>query len=203
MSASWTPGTEKSYSSARRLWCSWRHERGLTPFPTSITPIVEFITHHFQEGKQYSTLNFYRSALSATIPPIEGKPVGQTRRALQGSFNQRPPRPRYSTTWDVTLVVTFLQEHVGSNQTLSLKQLSLKVTTLLALANATRASDLVALDTRFIQRNPEGMLFRIPGLTKTRRSGPPRTMSVAKFEDEMICPVATLEHYLEQDQWIK
>ena len=42
------------------------------------------------EGKQYSTLNSLWSALSATIPPIEGQPVGQhplVCRALQGSFN--------------------------------------------------------------------------------------------------------------------
>lgn len=34
-----------------------------------------------------------------------------------------------------------------------------------------------------MQRNAEGVLFKIPGLTKTRRSGPPKTMTVARFED--------------------
>ena len=76
-------------------------------FPTSV---VEFIAQKFLEGKQYSTLNLYRSALSATIPPKEGHPVGQhplVSRALQGSFNQRPPMPKYTSTWDVNTVVLY------------------------------------------------------------------------------------------------
>ena len=63
---------------------------GVRNIPSSVTPVVEFITQKFMEGKQYSTLNSLWSALSATIPPIEGQPVGQhplVCRALQGSFN--------------------------------------------------------------------------------------------------------------------
>ena len=93
-------------------------------FPTSV---VEFIAQKFLEGKQYSTLNLYRSALLATIPPKEGHPVGQhplVCRALQGSFNQRPPMPKYTSTWDVNTVVLYLKEKMGDTPTLNLKALS-------------------------------------------------------------------------------
>ena len=106
-SSSWRPGTEKSYTCALRQWCSWCDQRKISVFPNTVTPIIEFITQKFQEGKQYSTLNLIRSALSATIPPIEGQPVGQyplVCRALQGS---RPPMPKYTSTWDVHTVVQF------------------------------------------------------------------------------------------------
>ena len=160
----------------------------------------------YQEGKQYSTLNGYRSALSATIPPIEGYPVGQhpiVCRALQGSFNKRPPMPRYGTTWDVNKVVQHIKGNMGSNKDLSLKSPSLKLVTRLAISNAPRASDLAALDIRFRQLSQEGATFRIPRLTKTRRSGPPRTFEVARFGEESLCPVRTLEQYLMRTQSLR
>ena len=67
----------------------WCLERKLDPFPTSITTVVEFLTYQFQQGFQYSTINTYRSALSATITPIEGEQVGQhplVCKLLQGMF---------------------------------------------------------------------------------------------------------------------
>jgi len=102
--SSWRHGTEKSYSSAWSKWIRWCSERGSDPFPRSVTPVIEFLTAQFKEGKQYSTLNSYRSALSATLPPVERHPVGQhplVCRLLQGMFNQRPPAPRYNTVWCV------------------------------------------------------------------------------------------------------
>ena len=38
----------------------------------AIGPIIEFLTMKFKEGIQYSTMTSYRSALPATLPPIEG-----------------------------------------------------------------------------------------------------------------------------------
>ena len=81
----------------------------------------------------------------------------------------------------------------------SLQVLSKKLVTLLALANASRASDIHALDLQFHKFSGEGVLFHIPSLTKTRRSGPPKTTFIAKFEeDPSICPVRTLQIYIEK-----
>ena len=44
----------------------------INPMALSIADVVQFLTEEFQQGKQYSTLNSYRSVLSATIPPIKG-----------------------------------------------------------------------------------------------------------------------------------
>ena len=115
---------------------------------------MEFTVEKFQEGKQHSTLNGYRFALSATIPPIEGYPVGQhplVSRALQGSFNKRPPMPKYTSTWDVSTVVQYVKEEMDNTLGMNIKDLSMKLVVLLALSNAPRASDLAALDTRFMQ----------------------------------------------------
>ena len=112
MCSSWRVSTEKSYSSAWRKWLGWCHEWKLDPFPNFVKSVVDFLSYHFQQGRQYSTINTYRSALSATIPPIDGQPVGQhplVCKLLQGMFNKRPPMPQYQTTWDVGLVIQCLR----------------------------------------------------------------------------------------------
>ena len=87
---------------------------------------------------------------------------------------------------------------MGNTLRMNIKDLSMKLVILLPLSNAPRASDLAALDTRFMQVSEEVVTFRIPGLTKTRRSGPPRSFKVPKLNDESVCLVHTLEHYLRQ-----
>lgn len=165
-----------------------------------MTPVIEFLTTQFKERKQYSTMNSYRSALSATLPPIERHQVGQhplVCRLLQGMFNQRPPAPRYRTVWSVDTVIKYIQSHLSLTD-LSLKNLSIKLVMLLALSNASTASDLASLDIRFQQFSPEGVRFFIPGITKTRRSGPPKEAFFASFRDKSLCPVNTLIVYEEK-----
>ena len=61
---------------------------------------------------------------------------------------------------------------------------------LMALSNADRCSELASLDLRFRSHLREGVKFVIPGLTKTRRSGPPKEVFYPSYpEDEKLCPV--------------
>lgn len=143
-------------------------------------------------------MNSYRSALSATLPPMDGYSVGNhptVCKLLQGMFNQRPPAPRYDSVLSVTTVLHLVSEQL-SKENLTLKQLSKKLAVLLALTNASRSSDIYALDLDYRQFTPEGILFRIPSLTKTRRSGPPKEAFFTSFEEDPgLCPVATLRTY--------
>lgn len=113
---------------------------------------------------------------------------------MQGVFNSRPPCPKYSVTWEVDVVISYLRS-LGPSEDLSLKMLSLKLVVLMALASAGRSSDLHALDLRFRRYTPEGVIFVLPTLTKTRRSGPPKESFFCTFEEELLCPVHTLRVY--------
>ena len=93
------------------------------PFSADVSSILGFLADQFEEGKQYRSLNCYRSALSSTHLPVEGFPVGQhplVVRLLKGAYNQRPPQPKYCLTWDVSQMVLYLS-NLGSNDSLSLK----------------------------------------------------------------------------------
>ena len=119
----------------------------INPISTSVMNIMQFLVDQVDTGLQYRTINTLRSAISTTHPDIEGSPVGSqshplVSRLLRGMFNSRPPVPRYSCSWDVRTVVEYLTNHKSSTP-LTLK-LAKKATTLLALINADRCSDLAA-----------------------------------------------------------
>ena len=90
----------------------------------------------FQQNYQYRTINNHRSAISAYHPKSDNFPVGQhplVCKLLAGIFNERPPQPRYQQTWDVKLVLDYFENLNDDNSLLSDKDLTEKLTMLLAL----------------------------------------------------------------------
>jgi len=97
--------------------------------------VANFLAQLYAEGYKYSSINSYRSAISSVHEKVDGHNVGQyplVSRLLKGIFHDRPPLPRYTNTWNVQTVLNYL-ENLGENQSLSLKELSWKLTMLLAL----------------------------------------------------------------------
>ena len=83
---------------------------------------------------------------------VHGIPVGQhvlVKRVMAGIFNDRPPMPRYGDTWDVNVVLRYI-DSLGSNAGLSDKLLTHKLTMLLPLTTAGRASEIQGLDLGFM-----------------------------------------------------
>ena len=101
---------------------------------------------------------------------IDGVRIGQhplVTRLLKGVFNSRPPAAQYTTTWDVSSVLTFI-DNSPKNRKLSFQDLTHKVAMLMALSNAYRCSDLAALDLKHRSYLTNGVRFIIPDLTKAR-----------------------------------
>jgi hypothetical protein len=136
--------------------------------------------------------------LSAVLPEIDSSRVGAhplVSQLLGGIFHLRPPEPKYSHTWSVSQVLAYIKS-LGSNEGLSLKLLSLLVT-LLARTAPDRSSDLAKKDLRFRVYHPEGVSFKLPGLSKTSKPGDsPKSSFHASFgEDKDLCPVNCLKCY--------
>lgn len=142
--------------------------------------------------------------MSSTHEKIEGNPIGQhlmVKQLFRGVYNSRPPKPRYSNTWDVNIVLDYIAQ-LGENIELSLKQLSLKLLMLMSLVSANRVSELQALDLRFHCYKPSGVLFKLASLTKRRQTGAaPKECFFASFtEDDKLCVVKCLRQYEEVTQ---
>ena len=102
--ASWREGTGKHYNSIWRLWNSWCEPRKINPSCPPLKEVLSCLDTQFNEERAYHTVSGYRSALSSTLPPVDGVAVGAhplVARLMKGAYNLRPPKPRYTSTWDV------------------------------------------------------------------------------------------------------
>ena len=149
ISAGWSEGTNNAYQSAWHKWQCWCLGRTIDPFSASVTDFVNFLSSLFMEGLQYRSINTAGSAVSVTHTQVDGVPIGKhplVTRLMKGVYNSRPPAPRYSSSWDVGQVTTYLKS-MGPSP--SLKHLTLKLAMLMALVEASRTSELAALDLKF------------------------------------------------------
>ena len=129
-----------------------------------MTDVVEFLTELFQSGIGYSCLNTARSALSSVIVFADNTPAGShplVARFMKGVFERRPSLPKYTSTWDVNVVLTYLRTFKDA-QSLSLKELSWKVTTLLMLLSGQRIQTIHMLDIRYMTLSESSCSFSIP-----------------------------------------
>ena len=176
----------------------------MDPFSPTVAEVANFLADQFKEGKSYRTINVYRSMLSSSLAPVDNYQVGQHPvivKVMTGARVSRPPEPRYSSTWDVNVVTSYLKSLPGE---LNLIALSKKLVMLLALCSANRIGELAALDLEFECREPDGIRFVLPVLTKTQRSGPSKEVFFPSFpSDPLLCPVSCIELYKEKTQDIR
>ena len=166
--SSWRKKTASQYESPWKAWNSWCSEREINPFSTTLENILEFLADLFHKGFKFRTLGVYRPAISSNHETFDGFVIGKhpmMAKFMKRVFSLRPPEPKYFIMWDVRQVLNFLKTWAPA-ESLSLKQLTLKLVMLAALITAARSSSVNKMDLCFRYFKPNGVLFKIPGLTK-------------------------------------
>ncbi len=158
---------------------------------------MNFLGDLHARGLQFATINVYRSAISAAHKGFEGTPSGQHPRVvslMKGVFNDRPPKPRYSSTWDVGIVLQKLKKW-GDNTQLTMKQLSYKLAILIAITTACRGSELKAMNPEFMMDRGSMVEFPLAALTKGKRPTKPHlSITLTEFEEDPILDVVACLH---------
>ena len=135
--------------------------------------VCRYLLYLFNLGIKSGVLNGVRSGLSfftqhSKLDLGSNKTVA---RLFKFFYKERPITPRYIVTWDVGKVLHFLaQWHPVAS--ISLRQLTLKSVSLLALTSSDRAQTLHLLDIEKVHISPQGLEFEVPALLKTRRGAP-------------------------------
>ena len=140
--SSWRKKTASQYESAWKAWNNWCSEWKINPFSTTLENILEFLADLFHKGFKFCTLGVYRSAISSNYETADGFVIGKhpmMAKFMKEVFSLRPPEPKYFATWDVRQVLNFLKTWAPA-ESLSLKQLTLKLVMLAALITAVRSS---------------------------------------------------------------
>lgn len=92
------------------------------------------------------------------------------KRFLKGCFRLRPRSSKYNSTWDVNIVLKYL-EKLGNNKEMTLKNLTFKTTMLLALSTAQRSQTISQIRTKNIVFESNKLTIRITDIIKNSRPG--------------------------------
>ncbi|KAL4707035.1 hypothetical protein ACJJTC_014314 [Scirpophaga incertulas] len=153
MMASLSENSIRQYDSCLKKWFHYCKSNNLDMYETSVPNLILFLTELFNNGAQFGTLNSCRSALSL----ISGKQIGdddRVKRFFRGVFRLRPSLPKYSITWDTSIVLNFLSNWYP-NFEINFENLTKKLITLLALITAHRMQTLSKVNISNIEQHPD------------------------------------------------
>lgn len=196
--ASFSTNTLNQYNSAIKSWWQYCNNKSIDFCSSNTTQLIEYLTDKFNSGASYSTLNSYRSALSILL----GHDITVNdciKRFFKGVYRLKPPAPKYNTTWDPNLVLNYLASYFP-NHSISLKDLSFKTTTLLALASAQRIQTLSLILINNISFSTDKIQIKIDELIKTSRPGSYQPLIVLPYIKERpeVCPALALKSYVDR-----
>ena len=118
---------------------------------------------------------------------------------MRGVFNTRPALPRNHCTWDVSIVLRFLERL--SNKSSSLLWLSRKLSTLISLLTGHRGQSIHLLDLQDIECSDSSLVIRFGTTLKQTRPGQhAQEVVVPAFKTPGLCVVATYRSYLSKTQ---
>ena len=206
--ASWTPGTQTQYRTYIERWDQFCLSGQIDPVSPPISKVLDFLMHLYKvQGLRYSAINTARCALSTVVYPINAVTVGSHRlvkRFMKAVWSKRPTLARYSHTWDTSVVITYLKS-MPALPYLTLRQLSGKLVTLLALISGHRAQSLHRLNIRkdLVEISDDGnfnetYVFKFIQPLKHNRVG--RTVEPLVFSnfvsDPTLCAKSLLDEYI-------
>ena len=126
-------------------------QREINPFDPSVRSVLDFLTELHEKGLAYTALNTTRIAISVFTIPKDTSSIGShpiDTRFMKGVHKSTPPTPRYKTTWDVQVVLTYLSSFPEVSE-LRVKPLTFKTIMLVAKVTAQRGQSLYMLDIEF------------------------------------------------------
>ena len=190
---SWRGKTQAQYSTYLNKWADFCNKRNENPLCAPVAVCLDYLVSLYEDGLSYSTINTARSAISTLHMDCGNSAL--VNRFMKGIFNVRPSLPRYTCTYDVKIVLDFLASlHL---QTLSLRDLSMKLVLLLLLLSGQRLQTVQAFNVNDIQLNDDSCTFYIRKLLKTSKPGSHKSVVVfQRYDNTDLCVLQHLKQYL-------
>ena len=170
--------TLKVYEGKWKVFCQWCLEKKVDPIKASIPKLADFFIFLFREKKMAPiTIKGYRSMISDTYKHYGRDSIGLDKALsdLMSNFDLEKPKHRSLVpSWNLTIVLNWLQrKEFEPLEAASLSCLTKKTCFLLALATASRVSEIHALsvDQACLQFRDDGSvsLTTAPGFVAKNR----------------------------------
>ena len=212
--SSWRTSTKKQYSTYVRKWILYCKQRKINNIHADLSDGLDFLTELFDvHNLGYSAMNTARSALSSFI--ILNYTTGSGTsvsfgthplviRFMKAIYNLRPPCTKYQDTWDVDIVLNYLRK-LPPVKELNLKQLTLKLTMLLAILSASRCQTLHYLSIKNMKQRASKFVFHFDDLLKQSRPGyVVKPLEFVSYPvNRKLCIVTVLKEYLKRTKRIR
>ena len=199
---SWSDGTQQQYKPFMKQWLDFCSERQTNPYDPPVTAALDFLVSLHDKGLSYTTLHTARCVVSAinlsnNNMTIDSHPI--VSRFMKGVYKGSPPTPRYQSTWDVELVLTYLSS-LSLADKLDLKSLTLKLVMLIALVSAQRGQSINILDIQCMREASTQFEFLLSEHIKQSRPGykVPSVVLKAYPDDPSLCVFTHLKEYLKR-----
>lgn len=157
---------------------------------------VEFLSDLFHDT------NVQYSALSTVIPEKDGLTFGKqpiVKRLMKGIFKERPSLPKYTIVYDVDIVLNYMIS-LPKPEDVGLKELSIRIATLLCILSGQRSQTISRLTITFIRPSDTKIIFPIASLLKNSRPGfHQEPLEFSRHESNPnICPVFNIDSYIDR-----
>ena len=169
---SWRQSTSEQYSTYITKWQEYCTEKQINPISASPTDIINFLAEQCERGIGYSAVNTAKCAIASVTSLATDKSIGQhplVKRFMKGIFEKRPSLPRYTSTWDMDILLNHVKDFNLSEMTL--KHLTIKLATLLAICTGQRLQTLQSLTVSNIHFQQDSFTCVIKSVLKTTRPG--------------------------------
>ena len=168
---------------------------------------VNFLAMLFRAGLSYSAICVARSALSSYFECTDCQQFGDHKRVRQfikGVFEKRPAFPKYSSTWDVNLVLEYIESYYP-HEKLALRELSYKLVMLLALLSGQRLQTLHSLSLSSLKVSDSRWVFSVDVPLKQTRKG--KHLAPLEFlafpQNNKLCVVSVLKEYVRRTKDVR
>lgn len=157
--------SQKLYGYYLTKWNGYCMERHLNYTQAAVPHGLAFLQTLKDAGIGYSTLNTARSALSTVLVYGSGLTFGNhpdVRTFMKGVANLSPPVPRYTHTWDVSVVLTLLKRWSPATK-IPLDKLAMKLVMLILLVSGQRPQIFRALTINNMELGAASARFVLEG----------------------------------------
>ena len=144
---SWRPSTNKKYNFVWTKWNFWCNQWNINPMQPTFNQLINYLSELAENNYSYNTINAYKAAITQTLSVSGNFSFHQNPlmvRFMKGAFFNNRPKPKYTSTWDVSLVFNYLKS-LYPLEKLDLKNLTMKLASLIALTTAQRVQTLISL----------------------------------------------------------
>ena len=142
------------------------------------------------------------------LPLFEGHDFGKhpvVCGIMRGIYNKRPQRSRYSSTWDVDVVLLYLTQLFPLKR-LTLRELTCKLVLLMLLTSCQRVQTLsiLLISDLLWSQDRQTAVFHLSQVLKHNKRGSLDVLTFKSFETEpRICVVKTLKEYLDRTKELR